>query len=79
MQLVAVNNYAYRSNPNAMEEAQNRTAFLKSLSDAYDAFQEIKGNLEEGSKFYNDFLQACSCFVTFCMSTKTVNHSTVLY
>ena len=44
-----------------MADAQNRTEFLKSLTDAYDAFQEIKSNLEEGSKFYDDFLQARRC------------------
>ena len=44
-----------------MADAQNRTEFLKSLADAYDAFLEIKSNLEEGTKFYNDFLQARRC------------------
>ena len=34
-----------------------RETVLKNISSAYDAFMELKGNLEEGTKFYNDLTE----------------------
>lgn len=38
----------------------SREAMLCKLAAAYDAFKELKGNLNEGAKFYNDLTQVNS-------------------
>lgn len=39
-----------------------REELLKSIAAAHDAFFELKGNLQEGTKFYNDLTQLLVTF-----------------
>ena len=39
-----------------------RDEMMKSLAAAHDAFFELKGNLQEGTKFYNDLTQLLVTF-----------------
>jgi len=52
-----------------------REEALKSIAAAFDAFMELKGNLQEGTKFYNDLTQLLLTFQTkvadFCFARKT--------
>ena len=52
-----------------------RDEMMKNLAAAHDAFFELRGNLQEGTKFYNDLTQLLITFQNkvndFCLARKT--------
>ncbi len=62
MKEVTENNEKFVAESGGAGGANSREEAFKSLAAAHDAFFELRGNLQEGTKFYNDLTQLLVTF-----------------
>ncbi|ESO86831.1 hypothetical protein LOTGIDRAFT_207048 [Lottia gigantea] len=75
MALIQNANTEFCNAKSSNQSAAQRETMLKDLASGFDMFMELKGNLEEGTKFYNDLtpllVRLQSKISDFCFARKT--------